>query len=94
MLPLLNINVPNLDTDRIRSYRITRQGKRIYGDIVHEKTDPRGKKYYWIGGNAPDFEREGGTDFDAVSQGCVSITPLQLNLTCSRTLCEMEHWDI
>jgi len=91
---LLNINVPNLDPDQIRSYRITRQGKRIYGDVVYEKTDPRGGRYYWIGGNEPGFEVEEGTDFEAVSQGCVSITPLHPNLTCSPSLREMGNWDI
>jgi 5'-nucleotidase len=91
---LLNINVPNLDPDQIRSYRITRQGKRIYGDVVDEKTDPRGRTYYWIGGNELSFEKEAGTDFDAVSQGYVSITPLHPNLTCSPCLREMEAWEI
>lgn len=91
---LLNINVPNLEASQIRSYRVTRQGKRIYGDVVCEKTDPRGQKYYWIGGNELNFEREEGTDFDAVSQGYVSVTPLHLNLTCSSSLREMETWDI
>lgn len=91
---LLNINVPNLDADQIRSYRITRQGKRIYGDVVNEKTDPRGRKYYWIGDNEMSFEREKGTDFEAVSQCCVSITPLHPNLTCSSCLREMETWKI
>ncbi len=91
---LLNINVPNLDRDQIRSYRITRQGKRIYGDVVSEKDDPRGKKYYWIGGNELSFEKEEGTDFDAVSQGYISITPLHPNLTCFSCLDEMKSWKI
>jgi len=91
---LLNINVPNLDADQIRSYRITRQGKRVYGDVVHEKIDPRNRKYYWIGDNEISFEKEEGTDFEAVSQGHVSITPLHPNLTCSSCLSEMESWEI
>ncbi len=91
---LLNINVPNRDADQVRSYRITRQGKRIYGDVVHEKTDPRGRKYYWIGGNEMSFEREKGTDFEAVSQGYVSVTPLHADLTCAPCLREMEDWEI
>jgi 5'-nucleotidase len=91
---LLNVNVPNLDRDQIRSYRITRQGRRIYGDVVYEKTDPRGDTYYWIGGNQPGFERAEGTDFDAVSQGCVSITPLHLDLTSHRNLKQMETWSL
>ena len=91
---LLNINVPNLEADQVRSYRITRQGKRVYGDVVYEKTDPRGKTYYWIGSHEPGFEEEEGTDFDAVSEGYVSVTPLQPNLTCSVTMKSMEQWDL
>jgi 5'-nucleotidase len=91
---LLNINVPNTDPDKIRSYRITRQGKRIYGDVVHEKIDPRGRKYYWIGGNDMSFEKDQGTDFDAISQGHVSVTPLHPNLTCVPCLEEMAEWNL
>ncbi len=46
-----------------------------------ERVDPRGKKYYWLGGGEPDWEREEGTDFDAIDRGFVSITPLHLDLT-------------
>jgi 5'-nucleotidase len=91
---LLNVNVPNLDADQVRSYRITRQGKRIYGDVVYEKTDPRGGTYYWIGSHEPGFEEEEGTDFDAVTQGYISVTPLQPNLTCPVTVKSMEQWDL
>jgi len=91
---LLNVNVPNLNADHIRSYRVTRQGKRVYGDVVCEKTDPRGGTYYWIGSDEPGFEREEGTDFDAVAQGYVSVTPLQPNLTCPVTMKSMEQWDL
>ncbi len=62
-------------------YRITRQGKRRYGEALVEKTDPRGKKYYWIGGDELAFVDEPGTDFSAVQGGAVSITPIHLDLT-------------
>lgn len=78
---LLNLNVPNLPADEIEGTRITRLGKRIYHQMTVERVDPRGKKYYWIGGGEPDWEREEGTDFDAVDRKCVSITPLHLDLT-------------
>ncbi|MBW2056001.1 MAG: 5'/3'-nucleotidase SurE [Deltaproteobacteria bacterium] len=91
---LLNVNVPNLDPEYVRSYRITRQGKRIYGDVVCESNDPRGRRCYWIGSNELRFEREEGTDFEAVSQGYVSVTPLHPNLTCSSCLREMKSWEI
>jgi 5'-nucleotidase len=78
---LLNINVPNVPLAKIQGTRITRLGKRIYKQLTVERVDPRGKKYYWIGGGEPDWEREEGTDFDAVGRGMVSITPLHLDLT-------------
>ena len=78
---LLNVNVPNLPLSEILGTRITRLGKRIYHQMTVERVDPRGKKYYWIGGGEPDWEREAGTDFDAVDRDLVSITPLHLDLT-------------
>jgi 5'-nucleotidase len=77
----LNINIPNVPLAEIRGTRITRLGKRIYKQMTVERVDPRGKKYYWIGGGEPDWEREEGTDFDAIDRNMVSITPLHLDLT-------------
>lgn len=76
---LLNVNVP--EGGFPTSFAITRQGKRRYGDAVIEKIDPRGRKYYWIGGTELDFEDAPGTDFAAVRDGLVSVTPLHLDLT-------------
>jgi 5'-nucleotidase len=78
---LLNINVPNLPVDKIQGTLITRLGKRIYHQMTVERVDPRGKKYYWIGGGEPDWERQEGTDLDAVDRKFVSITPLHLDMT-------------
>jgi 5'/3'-nucleotidase len=78
---LLNINVPNLPIDQMQGTLITRLGKRIYHQMTVERVDPRGKKYYWIGGGEPDWEREEGTDLDAVDRKFVSITPLHLDMT-------------
>lgn len=78
---LLNVNIPNIPLAKIQGTRITRLGKRIYKQMTVERVDPRGKKYYWIGGGEPDWEREEGTDFDAIENKRVSITPLHLDLT-------------
>ncbi len=78
---LLNINVPNIPVAEMQGTRITRLGKRIYHQMTVERVDPRGKKYYWIGGGEPDWEREEGTDLDAVDRKFVSITPLHLDFT-------------
>jgi 5'-nucleotidase len=78
---LLNVNVPNLTLAEIRGTAITRLGKRIYHQMTVERMDPRGKRYYWIGGGEPDWEHEEGTDFDAIDRQMISVTPLHLDLT-------------
>lgn len=78
---LLNVNVPDRPRGEMAGVRITRQGKRRYGEALIEKTDPRGKKYYWIGGDELGFVHESGTDYAAILDGAVSITPIHLDLT-------------
>lgn len=78
---LLNVNVPNLPAADVRGLRLTRQGSRVYRDALVRREDPRGRPYYWIGGEAPTGLLEQGTDLWALSEGWVSITPLQLDLT-------------
>ena len=79
---LLNVNVPQFhDGGRPSGVALTRMGKRRYGDAVIEKVDPRGRKYYWIGGQELSFVEEEGTDFHAVSGGRISVTPIHLDLT-------------
>lgn len=79
---LLNVNVPELtDGRRPSGVAYTRMGRRRYGDAIVEKLDPRGRKYYWIGGEELDFEQEEGTDFHAVNLGLISVTPIHLDLT-------------
>jgi 5'-nucleotidase len=78
---LLNVNIPELPKDQIKGIKVTRQGKRVYGKPIVEKVDPRGRKYYWIGGNelrSLDIE---DSDIVAVKQGYVSVTPIKLDLT-------------
>jgi len=79
---LLNVNVPQFaDGERPSGVALTRMGKRRYGDAIIEKVDPRGRKYYWIGGEELSFVEEEGTDFHAVSHGAISVTPIHLDLT-------------
>lgn len=78
---LLNVNFPYLPEHAIRGMRITRQGLRVYRDRLDRRVDPRGRDYYWIGGDAPTGIPEEGTDIGALAEGYVSITPLQLDLT-------------
>ena len=90
---VLNVNVPYLPEAELKGYIITRQGLRVYRDALDVRTDPRGKPYYWIGGEAPTGVAEDGTDFGALSQGYVSITPLQLDLTHVKAMDVLKKWN-
>ncbi|UCC43886.1 MAG: 5'/3'-nucleotidase SurE [Candidatus Zixiibacteriota bacterium] len=76
----LNINLPLDDGTVYRDYEFTSQGFRRYKDIVIKKTDPRGRPYYWIGGE-PEWKNTQGTDFACVNEGHVSVTPMCLEFT-------------
>ncbi len=89
---LLNVNTPYLPLDQIKGTRITRQGLRVYRDRLDRRTDPRGRPYYWIGGDAPTGIPEEGTDIGALSEGYVSITPLQLDLTMYTAIPMLGDW--
>ncbi len=89
---LLNVNVPLLSEEKIRGIKITRQGLRVYHSRLDERTDPRGRPYYWIGGDAPTGVPERGTDVGALAEGFVSVSPLQLDLTGYRTLTDLNTW--
>ncbi len=86
---LLNVNVP---AGEVRGVRAVKMGRRLYQEGVLEKTDPRGKKYYWIGAEPPAGNPEEGTDIWAVSRGFISVTPLQLDLTDYTTLPGLDAW--
>lgn len=90
---LLNVNVPFLPGEQIKGIKMTRQGLRVYRDLLVVRTDPRGRPYYWIGGDAPTGVPDEGTDFGALSEGYVSITPLHLDLTSYRSVEDLQHWE-
>ncbi|MBW7920167.1 MAG: 5'/3'-nucleotidase SurE [Anaerolineae bacterium CFX3] len=89
---VLNVNVPYLPKDELKGFMITRQGLRLYRDELDRRLDPRGRPYYWIGGQAPTGVDEPGTDFGALRAGYVSITPLQLDLTHHKMVDELKKW--
>jgi 5'/3'-nucleotidase len=78
---LLNVNIPPCPKNEIKGWRVTRMGKRHYSENIVERVDPRGSKYYWIGGDDLGFADEEGTDCKTVAEGYVSVTPLQVDLT-------------
>lgn len=90
---VLNVNIPYLTYEDMRGIIITRQGMRVYRDALDKRVDPRGRPYYWIGGEAPTGVNEEGTDVGALASGYVSITPLQLDLTNYKAMEELRGWD-
>ena len=91
---LLNINVPNVPSRRIQGYVVTQQGKRVYEEVITEKIDPRGKKYYWIGGDELKYKPHGASDMAAIRKRYISITPIHLDLTNYAFLDELRQWKI
>jgi 5'-nucleotidase len=89
---LLNVNVPYLPLNQMRGTQVTRQGLRIYRDQLVRRDDPRGRPYYWIGGEAPSGVPDEGTDIVALVNGFVSITPIQLDLTAHGYLSALRQW--
>ena len=86
----LNINFPALWSTKFSQYKYTRLGKRVYNDIVIEKTDPRGRNYYWIAGESV-WKNIEGSDYEAVSSGAVSISPLKVNFSDHDSLEKMKQ---
>lgn len=89
---VLNVNIPNLPLDRIRGIQLTRLGHRARAAAPIKEVNPRGKEGYWIA-VAGDAEDGGpGTDFHAVMQGYVSVTPLQLDRTFNEAFASLDGW--
>jgi len=91
---VLNVNLPHRPWGEVRGLRLTRLGTRVYRDSIVRKTDPRGRDYYWIGGQDPVWEPGEGTDFHAVDEGWISVTPMSLDLTDHRAVEDMEQWNL
>jgi 5'-nucleotidase len=89
---LLNINVPAIALEDFRGVDVTRMGKRVYQDELVERFDPRGIPYYWIGGPPPSGVAAPGTDFEAVVNKRVAVTPIQLDLTAQNLIEKLQGW--
>ena len=89
---LININVPAVPDGEFAGVEVTRMGKRVYQDELIERVDPRGTPYYWIGGPPPSGVAEPGTDFAAVVNKRIAVTPIQLDLTARRLLSRLNSW--
>jgi 5'-nucleotidase len=91
---LLNINVPTSKGVDIRKYVITSLGKRVYEDVVTEKMDPRGERYYWIAGRVKITGKGPYTDFGAIGRNYISVTPLAVDITAKDFIKELSGWKL
>jgi 5'-nucleotidase len=89
---ILNINVPDLPWENLQGLAVTRLGHRHRAEPVVCDKDPRGRPIYWVGPSGPEQDGGPGTDFFAIRQGCVSITPMQVDLTRYAALNGMREW--
>lgn len=89
---ILNINVPDIPDKDIRGIQLSRPGTRTYTDFVQEKKDANGFTTYWIGGNIPEWISEPGTDYHAIDEGYVSISPLEPDLSLREVTGNIGNW--
>ncbi len=91
---LLNVNVPNRPAPDVRGVRITVLGRRVFDDAsIVENTDPRGKKYYWIGAYPISWMEGENTDDRAIAEGMISITPVKMDLTHHEAVARLRDWE-
>lgn len=89
---ILNVNVPNLPFEQICGYQVTRLGRRrSSGNMIQDK-DPRGETIYWVGAVGEVHDAGPGTDFHAIKNNYVSITPLETDITRYKVLHDLEYW--
>lgn len=89
---LVNVNVPAVSPEECEGFEVTRLGKRVYQDQLLRRVDPRGIPYYWIGGPPPSGLAVPGTDFHAVVNRRIAVTPIHLDLTGRRLLRRLRTW--
>ena len=90
---LINVNVPAATIEDFEGFEVTRLGRRVYQDVLIERLDPRGIPYFWIGGPPPSGLAVPGTDFHAVINRRIAITPIHLDLTGRRLLRQLKTWN-
>jgi len=89
---ILNVNVPDLPIDQIKGFQSTRLGNRHKSSGVVKQINPRGESVYWVGPPGEAQDAGEGTDFYAVKQGFISVTPLQIDLTRYDSLQNLHQW--
>ena len=91
---VLSVNVPYQPAVKVKGFKVVRQGKRIYRDELLRYEGPKGKQMVWIGGSPPTAEDIKDSDFNAMMDGYVAVTPLQLNMTADHFIPKLKEWKL
>jgi 5'-nucleotidase len=91
---LLSVNLPSVPPDQVRGVRVTSLGRRRYRDSLTRAKDPSGREYFWIGGGVTNWTGSSDSDFRAVEEGFISVTPLHLDLTNYRLMETLRGWGL
>ena len=91
---LFNVNFPAIPPSEVKGIRVTSLGRRRYADSITRANDPSGREYFWIGGGVVHWRGDEDSDFQAVEDGYVSVTPLHLDLTNYKLLEDIRAWDL
>jgi 5'-nucleotidase len=90
----LNVNVPKLTLKELKGIKVCRQANAFWEDRFDERTDPLGKKYYWLTGEFKDQEQADDTDMAALKNGYVSIVPVQFDMTAHHAISQINKWKL
>lgn len=89
---IININIPDLPKQELKGIQTTRLGNRHKAEPVIKSEDPRGKPIYWVGSAGPELDAGPGTDFHAIKNGYVSVSPMHLDLTHYKAMQDVAEW--
>jgi 5'-nucleotidase len=89
---ILNINIPDVAYEELKGMQVTRLGNRHRAEPVIRSQDPRGRDIFWVGPAGSEQDAGPGTDFHAIASGCVSVTPIQVDLTRHSQLDSIRGW--
>ena len=89
----LNVNIPNVSIKNINGIKVCRQGKAFWDDTFDERTDPLGKKYYWLTGSFEDYEKTDDTDVHFLKNNYVTIVPTQFDMTAYKAIQSINKWN-
>ncbi len=91
---LLNVNVPKIETANIKGIKICRQAQAKWEEEFDERSDPNGRKYYWLTGKFVNYDKGNDTDEWALANGFVSVVPVQFDLTAHHAMAHINNWNL